>query len=154
MAETIEQFLFREAVLMDEHRYDEWLDLWTDDAIYWVPCRHEDFDPHRQVSIIYDRRSRLEARVARLKSGDVLAQDPQPRMRRVLSNIAIELDSGDNMQTASNFVLVQARNSRQEIWCGRSIHHLQRIAGQIKIAQKRVLLVNSECEMPALQFLV
>ena len=48
----IEKFLFREARLMDEHRYDEWLALWTGDAVYWVPCGHEDTDPLRQVSII------------------------------------------------------------------------------------------------------
>ena len=45
----IAQFLFREARLMDEHRYEEWLTLWADDGVYWVPCGHEDTDPLRQV---------------------------------------------------------------------------------------------------------
>ncbi len=154
MTETeIEQFLYHEAALMDEHRYDEWLELWTQDALYWVPCSHQETDPSRHVSIIYDRRLRLEDRVARLKSGDVLAQDPTPRMRRVLSNITISREDA-SVRCASNFLLVHARNSEQQLWCGRSLHLLRIVEGQLKIAEKTVLLVNSEQEMLALQFLI
>src|SRR5437773_1767250 len=81
--EQIEAFLYREARLIDEHRYDEWLSLWTDEAIYWVPCNEDDTDPERQVSIIYDDRVRLGERVARLQSGAAWAQEPKSRMRRV-----------------------------------------------------------------------
>ena len=45
----VESFLYREARLMDEHAYDEWLALWTDDALYWVPCNEDDIDPERHV---------------------------------------------------------------------------------------------------------
>ena len=75
---------------MDTHRYEEWLALWTPDARYWVPCNSDDIDPAREVSIIYDDHERLQQRVQRLKSGTVLAQDPAPRMRRIVSNIEIE----------------------------------------------------------------
>jgi len=150
----IEQFLFREARLMDEHRYEEWLSLWADDAVYWVPCGHEDTDPLRQVSIIYDNRTKLGDRVARLQSGSVMAQDPKPRMRRVISNVAIESSSGVETTVGSNFILVQARNNEQLIWCGRSTYKLRAEGGGLKIAHKKVLLVNSEQEMPVLQFLI
>ncbi len=79
--EQIEAFLYREARLIDEHRYDQWLSLWTDEALYWVPCNEDDTDPERQVSIIYDDRGRLGERVARLKSGAAWAQEPKSRMR-------------------------------------------------------------------------
>ena len=72
----IEKFLFREARLMDEHRYQEWLTLWASDAVYWVPCLHEDTDPLRQVSIIYDNRAKLEDRVT-----DCRAAASWPRTR-------------------------------------------------------------------------
>src|SRR2546428_13930155 len=78
----IENFLYREARLMDEHAYDEWLALWTDDALYWVPCNRDDSDPMREVSIIYDNRARLEERIIRLKSGAIYAQEPKWRLRR------------------------------------------------------------------------
>jgi 3-phenylpropionate/cinnamic acid dioxygenase small subunit len=150
----VEKFLYREARLMDEHQYEEWLSLWTSDAVYWVPCKHDDADPSRDVSIIYDNRSKLGDRVARLQSNTVLAQDPKPRMRRIISNVEIEKTSDTETTAASNFVLVQARGSNQYTWCGRSIHRLRRQDGAIKIAHKKVLLVNSEQEMPVLQFLI
>ena len=150
----IEKLLYREARLMDEHRYEEWLSLWISDAVYWVPCGHEDTDPLTQVSIIYDNRAKMGDRVARLISGSVMAQDPKPRMRRVISNIEIEHKSDTEATAESNFVLVQARNNQQLIWCGRSIHQLRRQDDGLKIARKKVLLVNSEQEMPVLQFLI
>jgi 3-phenylpropionate/cinnamic acid dioxygenase small subunit len=150
----VEKFLYREARLMDEHQYEEWLSLWTSDAVYWVPCKHDDSDPRRDVSIIYDNRTKLGDRVARLQSNTVLAQDPKPRMRRVISNLEIEQTNDMEATAASNFVLVQARGSNQYTWCGRSIHRLRREDGAIKIVHKKVLLVNSEQEMPVLQFLI
>src|SRR3954463_7846928 len=120
----IEKFLFREARLMDEHRYQEWLTLWTSDAVYWVPCGHEDTDPLRQVSIIYDNRAKLEDRINRLQSGSVLAQDPKPRMRRVVSNIEVEW-AGKEPPVNSIFILTRARGPSQYTWCGRSTHKLR-----------------------------
>jgi 3-phenylpropionate/cinnamic acid dioxygenase small subunit len=149
----IEKFLYREARLMDEHRYQEWLTLWTGDAVYWLPCGHEDTDPLRQVSIIYDNRAKLEDRINRLQSGSVLAQDPKPRMRRVISNVEVER-AGEETTVASNFILIQARGASQYTWCGQSTHKLREQDGSIKIAHKKVLLVNSEQEMPVLQFLI
>ena len=150
----VEKFLFREARLMDEHRYDEWLSLWTQDAFYWIPSSHEQREDDRMVSVIRDGRDRLESRVARLNSGEVMAQDPKPRLRRVISNIEIEETPSGEVMASSNFILVYARGSDQFTWCGRTIHTLQREGNDFKIAKKKVLLVNSEQEMPALQFLI
>jgi 3-phenylpropionate/cinnamic acid dioxygenase small subunit len=153
-ASEIEKFLFREARLMDEHRYEEWLSLWTSDGVYWIPCDQDAADPSRQVSIIYDNRTKLGERVARLQSGTVLAQDPKPRMRRVVSNVEVEESTGGELAVSSNFVLVQARGSNQYLWCGRSIYRLREQDGGLRIAHKKVLLVNSYQEMPVLQFLI
>jgi 3-phenylpropionate/cinnamic acid dioxygenase small subunit len=150
----VEQFLYREACLMDEGRYEEWLSLWADDGLYWVPCNHDDIDPMRDVSIIYDDRQRLGERVDRLKSGSVLAQEPKPRMRRVVSNVEIVAHAGEETTVRSNFILGIARFSTQQIWMGRSIHRLRESGGAFKIAHKRVLLINSDQEMPLLQFLI
>ena len=74
--ERVERFLFLEARLMDEHRYKEWLALWAEDGLYWVPCNDDDIDPARHVSIIYDDRARIQQRVERLASGGVMALTP------------------------------------------------------------------------------
>lgn len=139
---------------MDEHRYREWLALWTEDGLYWVPCNEDDIDPARHVSIIYDDRTRLEQRVDRLMSGAVLAQDPKPRMRRVLSNIEIEAADGAELKVHSNFILALARAGGQQIWAGQSVHALRPERDAFLIRQKKVLLTNADQEMPLLQFLI
>ena len=100
----IESFLYREARLMDEHRFDEWLALWSNPARYWVPCNEDDIDPTRQVSIIYDDYTRLVQRIERLKSGSVQAMDPKPRMRRLISNIEVEPGDDGRLTIGSNFI--------------------------------------------------
>jgi 3-phenylpropionate/cinnamic acid dioxygenase small subunit len=150
----VAQFLYHEVRLMDENRYREWLALWEKDAIYWVPCNDDDIDPTRQVSIIYDDWGRIEERVERLVSGSVLAQDPKPRMRRIVSNIEIEEGTSDEITACSNFTLVLARGGTQQLWAGRTIHKLRRTPPSFKIFYKKVLLVNADQEMPLLQFLI
>ena len=58
---AVESFLYREARLMDESRYKEWLDLFTEDALYWIPSNEDDADPSRHVSIVYAPKPQLEA---------------------------------------------------------------------------------------------
>ena len=150
----IESFLYREALLMDEHQFDAWLALWDNPARYWVPCNEDDIDPARQVSIIYDDHARLVQRIERLKSGSVQAMDPKPRMRRVISNIEVEPIHNGKLTVRSNFMLCMARANAQQLWCGRSIHGLVREQDGFRISEKKVLLINSDQEMPLLQFLI
>jgi 3-phenylpropionate/cinnamic acid dioxygenase small subunit len=150
----VERFLYEEARLMDTHRYEEWLALWTPDARYWVPCNDDEIDPSREVSLIYDDYERLQQRVQRLRSGTVLAQDPAPRMRRVVSNIEVEAVDSEHVRVGSNFLLAVAREREQQLWAGHSIHGLRRSGDKLQMHAKKVLLINSDQEMPLLQFLI
>ncbi len=134
--QDVARFLYREALLMDEGRYAEWLSLWTGDAVYWVPCNDEDYDPRRHVSIIYDDRTSAAERVERLQSGTVLAQEPRPKMRRLISNIETVAEGGD-LLVASNFMLGLIRLGQQQLWIGRTLHTLRRADGQFLIARAR-----------------
>jgi benzoate/toluate 1,2-dioxygenase subunit beta len=82
--------------------------------------------------------------------------DPEarPLMRRVISNIETIPVSESEIEVRSNFILVEARDDSQFLWCGRSIHRLRRDGGSLKIAYKKVLLVNRTQAMPVLQFLI
>lgn len=152
--EEVERFLVHEARLMDEHRYKDWLALWAEgECLYWVPCNEDDIDPKRHVSIIHDDRERLQQRVERLASGAALAQEPPPRMRRVVSNLEIAGEGGD-VAVRSNFILALARGEAQQIWAGRSLHVLGRAGEAFRIRRKTVLLINADQEMPLLQFLI
>jgi benzoate/toluate 1,2-dioxygenase subunit beta len=84
--EVVEAFLFLEARLCDESKYDEWSALWTDDGTYWVPVNSDDYDPRKHLSIIYDDRAQLQDRLDRLKSGKAWAQEPPSRMCHTLSH--------------------------------------------------------------------
>ncbi len=150
---TVEQFLYREARLMDEQQYDEWLSLWTEEVLYFVPCNDEAIDPKRHVTLIYDDRTRLEDRIAQLKSHVHWSQEPRSRIRRVVSNVEVE-EVGDGLTAYSNFMLIEVRRDQQMVLGGRSIHTLQPADGSFKIAEKKVLLANIDAVMRNIRFLL
>lgn len=152
--QQVEQFLYYEADLMDEHRYDEWLALWADDALYWVPTGRDEIDPKREISLIYDDRTRLQVRISRLKSGFAHAQEPKSRMRRVVSNIVITETENGEILTQSNFLLAELRRGKQDMFAGRTIHRLRPYQGSFKLVFKKVLLVNNDESIDNLTFLI
>jgi benzoate/toluate 1,2-dioxygenase subunit beta len=152
--QKVENFLYREARLMDEHAYDEWLALWTDDALYWVPCNEDDIDPERHVSIVYENRARLEDRIARLKSGAAYAQDPKSRLSRIVSNVEIEDKNEVEVMVHSTFNVTTLRRGRMDIFAGRAVHKLRPEGDSFKIAYKKVLLINNDVVIHNLTFLI
>jgi benzoate/toluate 1,2-dioxygenase beta subunit len=150
----VEEFLFHEASLMDEHRYSEWLALWDDDGVYWVPTSYAATDPNKEVSIIYDDRSKIADRVEYLESGTIRGEKARPFLRRVVGNIQVIHGTQEVAEVESNFVLIEARDDRQFFWAGRSFHRLRDAGTGIKIASKKVLLTNCKQPMSTLQFLI
>lgn len=151
---SVEQFLFHEARLLDERRFEEWEALWTDDGVYWVPAQDDDYDPNTRVSIIFDDRETLAKRVRRLAGPDSHAEQPPPRTRRVISNV--EIANGDDPGTLvveSNFVVVSYRREHQDTWAGRTTHHLRVAGDQHEISFKKVVLVNCDSFLTHLPFL-
>jgi len=152
--QQVEQFIYYEADLMDEHRYDEWLALWTDDALYWVPSGGDDIDPKREISLIYDDRVRLQVRITRLKSGFAHAQEPKSRMRRVVSNIVTKEAENGDIVVFSNFLLIELRRGKQDTFAGRTVHRLRPDNGSFRLVSKKVLLVNNDEYIDNLTFLI
>ncbi len=152
--QQVEQFLYHEADLMDEHRYDEWLALWADDALYWVPTGRDDINPAREISLIYDDHVRLQVRIARLKSGFAHAQEPKSRMRRLVSNILLTEEANGEITASSNFLLAELRRGKQDIFAGRTIHRLRPQNDSFKLVSKKVLLVNNNEPIDNLTFLI
>ena len=147
---TVEQFLYREARLADEHRYDDWEALWTDDGHYWVPAGGDDTDPATRMSIINDNRNRIATRISQLKTGRRHSQIPRSRLRRVVSNV--ELEGPDAV--GANFVLVESRERGKELWAGRYTYRLRLVDGELRMASKKVVLVDNELAIPTLSFLI
>jgi len=153
--EAVEAFLFHEARCADENRYDEWFALWTEDARYWVPANIDDYDPDEHVSIIYDNRDRLEDRIGRLKSGGAWAQEPQSRMRRLISNVQIEpAEAPDECLVTSNFVLGELRRGRENTYFAQQKHRLRLTAEGLRMAEKIVILVRNNEPLHNLSFII
>ncbi|WP_326830123.1 aromatic-ring-hydroxylating dioxygenase subunit beta [Streptosporangium sp. NBC_01810] len=150
----IERFLYREARLADEHDYDGWEALWTDDALYWVPAGGPDVDPESQMSVIYDNRSRIRTRISQLKTGKRYSQSPPSNMRRLISNVEVVAVEGTDTVAEANFVLVESRERGTTLWSGRVTYRLRRVEDDIRLAYKKVVLVNSAEALSTLAFLI
>jgi benzoate/toluate 1,2-dioxygenase beta subunit len=151
---TVEQFLYREARFADEHRYVEWEALWTDDGHYWVPAGGDDLDPRTHMSIINDNRNRIATRIKQLQTGRRHSQVPRSRLRRVVSNVEIEAVDGADTVVGANFVLVESRERGKELWAGRYTYRLRAVDGELRMALKKVALVDNELAVPTLSFLI
>jgi benzoate/toluate 1,2-dioxygenase subunit beta len=155
----VEQFLYREARFADESDYDAWEALWTDDALYWVPAGGADIDPDRQMSIIYDNRSRISTRLKQLRTGRRYAQAPQSHLRRVISNIEFlggraNSTGGVDLEVGANFLVLESRARGNELWGGRTTYRLRRDGTDLRLAYKKVVLVDNDKAIPTMSFLI
>ena len=151
--QAIEEFVYREALLQDEHRYDEWEALWAEDGLYWVPAGSGDIDPATQVSYIYDNRRRLASRIGQLNTGKRHSQAPQSGLRRLISNMVITQIDG-LVQVECNFHLIEARRGELRHWAGRTTYKLRAAGDGFLMVLKKVVLVNANDPIVNLAFLI
>lgn len=154
----VEQFLYREARYADELDYDAWEALWTDDALYWVPVASTD-DPLRQMSVIYDNRSRIATRLKQVRTGKRHAQAPPSNLRRLLSNIEFlggraNPEGGVDLEVAANFLVLESRARGNQLWGGRVTYRLRRVDDTLRLAYKKVVLVDNDKPLSTLSFLI
>ena len=143
----IEQLLYREAWLLDQGRLDEWLGLFTDDATYWIPLQANQADPLTTSSIVYDDRRLLEVRVRQYQHPRAHPRVPAPRTVHQVGNVRVMEVEGRDVRVGSTLVLVEYRRERQRVWGAVVEHRLRRAAEGLRIAAKRIDLVNSEAEL-------
>ena len=153
MSGEIEQFLYHEARLLDTQRYEEWLALFTDDATYWVPLEKDQNDPLEVSSIIHDDRTLLDLRVKQARHPRAHARSPLARTVHQVGNVMSLGDAEGDQLVASTLVLVEFRAERQRVWGAMVEHRLRRTGSGLKIARKRIDLVNSEAELDGIAIL-
>lgn len=151
----VSQFLFREARLQDENRYDDWEALWTDDGVYWIPANGDaDVDPETQMSITYDNRSRIALRIRQFHTGKRHAQAPVSRLRRVVSNVEITGRNGDEIMVSANAILFESSLRGETIWGFAYRYLLRRTSDGLRMAKKTVILPNNDQALFTMAFLV
>ena len=143
--EQCETLLFHEARLLDERRYEEWLNLFTAECLYWIPSTPGGGDPRGEVSLTFDDRRRLEDRIARLRTGYAYSQMPPSRTCHLLTNIEVSQDTApDQVRVRSNFMICEYRATVYRTLAGWYGHSLQRENGSWRIACKIVNLIDSD----------
>jgi biphenyl 2,3-dioxygenase beta subunit len=149
----IEQFLFREARLLDDRGFHEWLELFTEDVRYWMPTRTNRLPHERdrevagpdELAYFNDTLDMLKARVDRLDSGMAWAEDPPSRTQHLVTNVqAEETGTPGEYEVTSLFLLYKNRLEREtDIFCGTRYDTLRRVGDDLKIARRKIVLAQN-----------
>lgn len=141
----VQSFLTREARLIDEGRFNDWLEHFTDDCLYWVPVTAGGGDPTTEVSHAFDDRRRLTDRVYWLRTGLAFSQIPASRTRRVIGNVETTIDPATGEQLVrSNVVVNEFRAGVTKTYPGWYGHVLRATEDGWRIKLKQINLLDSD----------
>jgi biphenyl 2,3-dioxygenase subunit beta len=145
----VERLYFSEAALLDAHKYDEWIQLFTDDVHYFMPIRRtrskreldQEFTQPGEMAWFDDTKMILQGRVAKIATGTAWAEDPPSRTRHLITNIRVVENLVDELHVESNFHLYRTRlKSEEQSWIGSRQDVLRRVEGKLLIAKRTILL--------------
>ena len=141
-----QNFLYDEAELLDQGRFEEWMDLFTADGDYWVPMSPGQDNPRDMVSHFYDDRPMMEARIRRLREPSNLVYNARTRCHHHVANVRVRgFDASDQTHRVSSYVLmVESRPDEQRVFSGVCEYRLRVVDGALKIVRKKVVLVNCD----------
>jgi benzoate/toluate 1,2-dioxygenase beta subunit len=149
----VTDLIYREAMLLDRRRWDDWIDLFTEDAVYWVPSWKSEEetidDPETQLNLIYLRnRGGLEDRVFRIESRDSYASVPLDRTVHVVSNVLVEKAEGDAVEATAN-CLVHTYGKKGSMTRGGLYDFVfRRVDDGLKIVRKKITFIDDRLEGP------
>ncbi len=153
--EDIIDFIYAEARMLDEGRFDEWLALWLEDGHYWMPLDYKQSDPLTCTSLLYEDNFMLRLRVERLNGERTFSQKPKSRCHHVIQRPFVDaFDEGEGRfvtNTAMHYV--ETRLDDQFLLAITATHELRLVDGKLRIANKRVDLLNSDAAFGNIQLL-
>lgn len=144
---TLSDLLFEEAASLDEQRWDEWLALYTDDAVLWAPSWDSETqltaDPTNEVSLFYVKgKDALADRMWRWSKGGSPASLPLPRTSHLIGNVRVLEWSSAQATVSARWHTQVYRRERTWSYAGLSRYKLRSVAGQWRIADKYIVLTN------------
>jgi 3-phenylpropionate/cinnamic acid dioxygenase small subunit len=146
-------FVYREARLLDEKRFDEWYELFTEDAYYWVPVAPGQTDPLSHNSLAYEDKLLLKLRIERLKSPLAYSQRPASRCHHLLQ--APEIEKSDPQRgeflTRTQFIYTETRADDSQRYAATAWHTLVWTEERLRIRLKRVDILNCDAALPSIQ---
>jgi p-cumate 2,3-dioxygenase beta subunit len=139
----VERFLFDEAELLDSWRLDEWVELFTEDAVHQVPALDDpNRDPAQSVFLVADDLTRIRSRVRQLTGGTAWAENPRSQTRRFITNVRVTAADGATVTATANFLVHRCRMERISTFAGQYQYKLVRHNGSFKIAERRAILAQ------------
>jgi len=152
-AAALRDFVYREARLLDEKRFEEWYDLFTEDARYWMPLTRGQPNAEAYTSLFYEDRLLLKVRIERLRSPHAFSQQQPSFCQHVLQEPAIEhIDPAANRYvTRTPFIYLETQLDRQLLMGGVVYHHLTLRDGELRIQLKKIELVNCDAALPSIE---
>jgi 3-phenylpropionate/cinnamic acid dioxygenase small subunit len=148
----VEGFLVHEARLLDERRFEEWMELFTPEGYYWAPSRPDQQDPWTEVSLMFDDREIMQNRIGRLRHPKIYAQMPHSRATRQVSNVGIDSvdEASGEMTVRSVLFMFEYRPTLphpiERLFAATCFHRLRSEGAGFRIASKKVQLTN--CDAP------
>lgn len=150
-------FVYAEARMLDELRFEDWLDLYTDDGHYWMPLAHGQTDARLHASLMYEDKLLLRVRVERLAGQRTFSQQPKSRCHHLLQAPTIEHGHPESAPAEGRHVVrtafhyVETRQDSQTLYAGWATYTLVEQDGKLRIRQKRVDLVNCDAAFGNIQ---
>ena len=147
--ETVRAFLYKEARLLDERQFDEWLQCYHPDAEFWMPAWDVDDrlteDPQNEISLIYyDNRGGIEDRVFRIKTDRSSATSlPEPRTGHNITNIEIVEHDGDQVRVRFNWFTLYFRYNTTDTYFGTSFYTID-LAGEAPVIMKKKVVLKND----------
>jgi len=143
--DAFRRLLEREARLLDQLRYEDWLALYTAECIYWVPSTPRAGDPRREIAVMFDDRRRIEDRVYRLRTRFAWSQAPVSRTVRLITNVEVFGTARDDVRMLrSNFLISEFWDNETRLLTGWAGHRVVRDGTTWKIAAKQVNLIDCD----------
>jgi len=159
-----EELLYRECRLLDTLQLEQWLELFTEDGIYWLPIvEGEPEEAAAGISIVYDDAERRSERVYRTLHTPVLDQNPRSRTMHLVGNVEVAgVDGRGDARVLCNQVIAELRpgGPRQvglnetRLFAARCEYRLRHTADGWKISLKKLLLLNSDQPLYNLTFVL
>jgi len=154
LKDTLTDFVYQECELLDAGRFQEWLDLLTPDAQYWVPLVYGQPDPEADFSLMIENRILLRMRIERMQHPSAHGMAVPVYTSRVVGNIRITQADASAAEVSARFMLTESENDRQRIFAGQYQYSLVCHEGAWKMRRKRVNLVNSESPFASIQIIL
>jgi 3-phenylpropionate/cinnamic acid dioxygenase small subunit len=140
----VEQLLYRQAELLDTKAWDEYINLFTEDGLYWMPPAPHYTTWEGQPAIFIEDRDLMTVRARRVEHPRAWSQQAEWSTNHVVSNVVIEKSSGNDVEVRSRFHMMELRRDELRHFGGSYRHQLRRSTDGLKIKLQRVDLFNAQ----------